>query len=291
MEGYDGHIIFKVLNSFDNIDIQVIHKKTEKYMSIIVNRNIVFLISNQFYKGKLDNHASHLNIEDLLSEFPIDKLELLKRKDAYPYEWVDTYNKFNNKELPPKECFYSSIKYGKRGNDNGHISNKQYLHLQNGWNAFNFNTFRDFHNHYLKKEVLLLADVLEKFISTCIKNYNLNPCHYFSASVLSWDAMLKKTKVELEKNSDPDIHLFIEKGMRWGISYINKRHSKANNENFPDYDKKTQKIILVILIWIIYMDMQWVNIYCMEDLYGLKLLIKQLIKYWIKEMIVYMVIF
>ena len=214
MEGYDGHIIFKVLNSFDNIDIQVIHKKTEKYMSIIVNRNIVFLISNQFYKGKLDNHASHLNIEDLLSEFPIDKLELLKRKDAYPYEWVDTYNKFNNKELPPKECFYSSIKYGKRGNDNGHISNKQYLHLQNGWNAFNFNTFRDFHNHYLKKEVLLLADVLEKFISTCIKNCNLNPCHYFSASVLSWDAMLKKTKVELEKNSDPDIHLFIEKGMR-----------------------------------------------------------------------------
>ena len=61
-------------------------------MSITVNRNIVYLDSNQFYKGKLDNHELHLNNEDfkhLLSEFPIDKLELLKGKDAYPYEWVD----------------------------------------------------------------------------------------------------------------------------------------------------------------------------------------------------------
>ena len=154
LQNYEGHIIFKELNNFNNLDIQVIPKTSEKYMSIIVNRNIVFLDSNQFYKGKLDNHASHLNNEDfkhLLSEFPIDKLELLKGKDAYPYEWVDSYEKFNYQELPPKECFYSSIKDGKRDNDNGHISNEQYLHLQNVWNTFNFNTFRDFHNHYLKK--------------------------------------------------------------------------------------------------------------------------------------------
>ena len=108
-------------------------------MSIIVNRNIVFLDSNQFYKGKLDNHASHLNNEDfkhLLSEFPIDKLELLKGKDAYPYEWVDSYEKFNYQELPPKECFYSSVNDGKRDNNNGPISNEKYLHLQNIWNTF-----------------------------------------------------------------------------------------------------------------------------------------------------------
>ena len=82
--GYDRHVIFKELNNFDDIDIQVITKKSEKYMSIIVNRNIVFLDSNQFYKGKLDNHASNLEDNDckhLLSEFSIDKLELLKGKD------------------------------------------------------------------------------------------------------------------------------------------------------------------------------------------------------------------
>ena len=79
-------------------------------MSIIVNRNIVSLDSNQFQEGKLDNHASHLNNENfkrLLSEFSIDKLEILKRKDAYPYEWVDSHKKFNYQELPPKECFSS----------------------------------------------------------------------------------------------------------------------------------------------------------------------------------------
>ena len=84
LENYDGHIIFKELNNFDN---QVIPKTSEKYMSIIVNRNVVFLDSNQFYKGKLDNHASNLEDSDfkyLLSEFPIDKLKLLKGKDAHP---------------------------------------------------------------------------------------------------------------------------------------------------------------------------------------------------------------
>ena len=78
LENYDGHIIFKELNNFDNIDIQVIPKTSEKYMSITVNRNIVFLDSNQFYKGKLDNHASNLEHSDfkyLLSKFSINKLK------------------------------------------------------------------------------------------------------------------------------------------------------------------------------------------------------------------------
>ena len=69
----------------------------------------------------------------------------------------------------------------------------------------------------------------------------------FSGSGLSWDAMLKMTKVELEKIIYPDIHLFIEKGRRGGISYINKRYSKANNKHCPDYDKtKPEKYIAYI---------------------------------------------
>ena len=208
-------------------------------MSIIVNRNVVFLDSNQFYKGKLDNRASNLEHSDfkyLLSKFSINKLKLLKGKDAYPFEWVVSYGKFNYQELPPKECFYSSIKDGKRDNDNGYVSNEQYLHLQNVWNTFDFNTFRDFHNHYLKIDVFLLAYIFEKFISTSLKNYNLDPCHYFSAPGLSWEAMLKTTKLKLEKISDVDIHLFIEKAMRGGTSYASKRYSKSNNENCLNYD-------------------------------------------------------
>ena len=99
-------------------------------MSITINRHITFIDSLQFYNSSLDTLASNLNDEDfkyLVSEFGIDKLEILKRKDAYPYEWVDSYEKFNYKELPPKECFYSSINDGKRNKGNGHISNMTIL--------------------------------------------------------------------------------------------------------------------------------------------------------------------
>ena len=87
----------------------------------------------------------------------------------------------------------------------------------------------DYHDLYLNTDVLLLADVFEKFIKTCLNYYGLDPFHYFSSPGLSWDAMLKMTGVELELISDIDMHLFTEKGMRGGISYIAKRHSKANN--------------------------------------------------------------
>ena len=68
----------------------------------------------------------------------------------------------------------------------------------------------DYRDHYLQKDVLLLADVYEKFIYTCLKYYGLDPCHYFSAPGLSWDAMLKMTGIELEKISDIDKYLFLE---------------------------------------------------------------------------------
>ena len=102
------------------------------------------------------------------------------------------------------------------------------MNIFNIWNIFNFNIFEDFHDHYLRKDVLLLADVFEKFISTCLKYYDLDPCHYFSAPGLSWDAMLKMTGVALEKISDPDKYMFFEQGMRGRVSYINKRYSKTS---------------------------------------------------------------
>ena len=97
------------------------------------------------------------------------------------------------------KCFYSSLKDGKRDRSNEHISDEQYQHLQNVWNTFNLNIFEDFHNHYLRKDVLLLADVFEQFIFTCLKHYDLDPCYYFSAPGLSRDAMLKMAEIMLEK--------------------------------------------------------------------------------------------
>ena len=80
----------------------------------------------------------------------------------------------------------------------------------------------------MRKDILLSADAFEKFIFICLKYYDLDPCHYFSAPGLSWDAMLKMTGVALEKISDPDKYMFFEQGMRGGVSYINKRYSKTS---------------------------------------------------------------
>ena len=154
LEGYDGHLIFRELNNFKDIDIQVIPKTNERYMSTIVNNSIVFFDSLQFCKASLDSLASNLSNEDfehLLSEFRKDKLETLKIKDSYSYEWVDSYKKIIYPGSPPKESFYSSIDDGKRGKGNGHISTKQYLHLKLVWRKFEFKTFKDYHDHYLKK--------------------------------------------------------------------------------------------------------------------------------------------
>ena len=248
---------FRELNNFKDIDIQVITKTNERYMSIIVNNSIISLGLLQFLSASLDTLAGNLEDKDfrhLWSEFPKDKLEILKRKDSYLYEWVDSYKTFTYPRLSPKESFYSSLYDGKRDKGDGDdISTRQYLHLKFVWKEFEFKTYKDYHNHYLKKDVLLLADVFENFIFASVRYYNLHSCHYFSAPGLSWDAMLNMTKVELEKISNADTHPFIQRGMRGGISYVNKRHSEANNKYCPDYDKNKPEN------YIFYLDMN--NLY------------------------------
>ena len=161
---------------------------------------------------------------------------------------MNRFTIFNEEKLPARKQFYSSTKDGKIGDDgkisDGHISVKDYLTCEKIWDKFEMKNMGDYHNHYLKKDVLLLADVFEKFIGTCLKYYGLDPCHYFSSPGLSWDAMLKMTGVKLEKISDIDKYLFIEKGLRGGISYIAKRYAKANNKYMNDHgSKKPSKFI------------------------------------------------
>ena len=134
-------------------------------------------------------------------------------------------------------------------NDNGkkldgHISDKNYLICKKNWNVFNMKNMGDYHDHFLKKDVLLLTDVFEKFTDTCLKFYGLDPSHYFSSPGSSWDVRLKMTGVKLVKIFDIDMYLFIEKGWRGWISYIPKRYSKANNKYMKNYDpKKPSKYI------------------------------------------------
>lgn len=93
----------------------------------------------------------------------------------------------------------------------------------------------EYHDLYLKSDILLLADIFENFRKTCLQYYEVDPAHYFTSPGLSWDAMLKMTGIKLELMTDVDMFQFIEKGMRGGISYISHRYGKANNKYMKDY--------------------------------------------------------
>ena len=82
---------------------------------------------------------------------------------------------------------------------------------EKNWDKFGLKNMGDYHENYFKKNVLLLADVFERFIGTCLKYYELDPCHCFSSPGLNWDPMLKMTGIKLEKISNIDMYLFIEK--------------------------------------------------------------------------------
>ena len=98
------------------------------------------------------------------------------------------------KDLKKRNCLTKNVflvqqKKGKIGDDGkilgGHISNEDYLTCKKTWDEFDMKNMGDYHDHYLKKDVLLLADVFEKFIDTYLKFYGLDPCHYFSSPGLS----------------------------------------------------------------------------------------------------------
>ena len=97
---------------------------------------------------------------------------------------------------------------------------------------------KDYHDLYLKCDVLLLSDVFEKFRNNNGKNYGLCQGHYLRAPDLSWDVILNMTKVELELIPDPDMFMFFEKGMRGGVSYISNSIAKSATKHLKSYDPK-----------------------------------------------------
>ena len=145
--------------------------------------------------------------------------------------------KLSETQLPPKEAFYSKL-------DEEDISEDDYKHAIKVWNTFNCKTIRDYHDLYLKTDVLLLADVFENFRKTCLEHYQLDPAYYYTSPHLAWHACLKTTGQQLELLHDYDMLMMFERGIRGGMTHISKRYAEANNPYMTTYDpQKSTKYI------------------------------------------------
>ena len=196
------------------------------------NFEIRFIDSFKFLQASLADLVSNLQPTDFknLNRVIKHNSSLLTRKGVYPYDYVTSINKLKETKLPSKEDFYSKL-YDQE------ISDEDYQHAIKVWDTFDCQTLQDYHDLYLKSDVLLLADVFENFRKTCLKHYKLDPCHYYTAPGLAWDACLKETKQELELLKDYDKLMMFEQGIRGGISHISKRYAEANNKYMKDFDE------------------------------------------------------
>jgi hypothetical protein len=134
----------------------------------------------------------------ITKQFCPDHYQILCQKGVYPYEWVDSTDKLDHKGLPPKSLFYSSLKQET-------ITYKKYERVKPVYDTLTCQSFNDYHMAYLKTDVLLLANVFDKFRATCYEYYNQDPSNYISAASLAWDALLLKTKVKLELVHDVEM--------------------------------------------------------------------------------------
>ena len=146
-----------------------------------------------------------------LEDYSEEQYELLVRKGIYPYEYMPSLDKFTETKLPPKVPFYSNLNMS-------NISNGDYEHVQKVWDAFNIKNLGEYHDLYLKTDVILLSNVFEAFRDTCLEHYKLNPAHFYTSPGLAWKTCLKKTRIKLELLTNPDMLLMFELGIRGGIT-------------------------------------------------------------------------
>ncbi|XP_055308704.1 uncharacterized protein LOC129572714 [Sitodiplosis mosellana] len=221
-------------------DVHVIKRYREKL-------RLRFIDSYRFLQCSLAKLAESLPSDKLnitrrqWANLSDSEFQLLTKKGVYPYVYIDSWDKLNETQLPAKELFYDDL-------NDCEITDEQYNHAQNVWHTFGIQTLREYTDHYLKTDILLLADIFENFRDNCINLYELDPAHYYTLPGYSWDCMLKYTNVEIELLKDIDQLMFVERGLRGGISQCSNRYCKANNKYIgADYNPEKPSNYLLYL--------------------------------------------
>ena len=156
---------------------------------------------------------------------------MLLRKDVDPYEYMDSWEKFDENTIPPKEAFYVNLNLED-------ISNEDYVHAQKVWGVFEINNLGEYLDLYVQSDTLLLVDVFENFRNMCLEKYELDPTYFVPAPGLAWQACLKKEGVKLELITDDDMLLMFEKGIRGWICQVYKyikNYEKSIESSYIEY--------------------------------------------------------
>ena len=186
-------------------------------------------------------------INELIKKFPnvyefsngdINKFVLLLRKGIYPYEYMDSWERFDEASLLDKKAFYNKLHLE-------NITDDYYTHAQKVFKKLKLKSLDDYHDLYVQSDTLLLADVFENFRNKCIEIYELDSAHFLSAPGLAWQACLKKIAVRLKFLTDIDMFLMVEKEIRGRICHAIHRYAKANNKYKKDYDKNIESSYVV----------------------------------------------
>ncbi|GFU49025.1 uncharacterized protein TNCV_2333171 [Trichonephila clavipes] len=211
--------------------INVINKKDSQCFMWSILAALYPNTSNPNKTSSYVPHLNKLNFDGISFPTPLNerKMYLLLRKGVFSYDYFDSFEKCKDSCLPPISKFYNKL------NEEA-ISVEDYNHACKVFNEFHLNNLGEYCDLYVKTDVLLLTDLFENFRKICMQTYKLDPCWYFTTPALSWDAMLLHTKVAIELFTDYDMLLFIEKGVRGGISQCCNRYAIANNRYMSNFN-------------------------------------------------------
>jgi hypothetical protein len=252
LKGYDCHFIFQTLRRYlqnkKNPNLFLIPNSMEKIMCLSIKHlrtpltftfkdSLNFLSAGlaKLVKNMRDGNEDLVGFNNMKMHYNDKEMRLLTQKGVYFYEAANSFEQFDETSLPSRDEFYSSL-------TRKTISRDEYEFAQRVWSETGCKTRWDYHDLYLKTDVLLLADVFENFRTLSLKLYGLDPAHYVSLPSLSWDALRLTTKAYVESKggmelmTDPDMYMMVEGMIRGGISMIVNRRATANNKYMKNYD-------------------------------------------------------
>ena len=232
-QNYDLNMVLTHLTNKTK-NVTVLAKNRETFLSLNYGRCLRFIDSASFLPGSLDSMVKLLDSEQL-KPFLLhitsdeDRLKLLRKKGIFPYDYMNNENKLNETSLPAREDFHNSL-------TNSPITDEDYDMAQLMWREFDCKTIQDYLELYLVLDTMLLTGMVEAYRITTLAHFKLDPMYYVSSASMSMDAMLRVTKVKLDRLPTTDMYLFVTKSIRGGLCGTSTRYAKSNHDLCGDYN-------------------------------------------------------